>query len=605
MRSFAVALAVLAPATSAQVSMPWSVAIDGGPPVASETASTVALTPSGDVILAGGRVVPGSPTGSDPFVARIGSDGVVQWKRTDPTANAADGVRGLAVSAVDGSIYALSSPTWFGQAELRLAKYDGTGVLSWQATYPGPVVTTLAGGVVVDAAGNSYVAGAVGSGAGNPAEITDVLLESRDSSGALRWSHRIDGGIGKGDMAKSLAAAPGNEFVASGFVDALQSGASDAWIARFDAAGNVLWTKRRSGLPGQTCSFQDLAVDEAGRAYVLEIVATPPTILATNVVGYDAGGNELFAVTIPAGSSVVDLDARAGAVVVGGSQGQDGFGARYSSTGSFEWVRTWSFGGPATTTVRVRIDAAGDATFAGTIYTLESGIQRRDVSAARIRADGVEDWKLWVGAPGATDEQCLDLAVDANGTSYVVGARHNGTTPGGDDALVLRLDDQAFPLCLGDGTGAACPCGNESALGSQAGCANSSGQGARLTSNGLADLSNDTLRLSVGGETPNAPTVVIQGTVALNSVPFGDGFRCAGGAVRRLYTRTASAGVVSVPAAGDPSVSQRASVLGDVITPGSTRVYQCYYRDPNPLFCARPLGATWNLSSALLVRWSA
>jgi hypothetical protein len=71
-----------------------------------------------------------------------------------------------------------------------------------------------------------------------------------------------------------------------------------------------------------------------------------------------------------------------------------------------------------------------------------------------------------------------------------------------------------------------------------------------------------------------------------------------------MYTKTASAGVVTVPGAGDPSISARSAALGDVLAAGSTRYYQAIYRDPNPTFCPEPAGSTWNMSSGLIMRWT-
>src|SRR4029077_11024838 len=101
----------------------------------------------------------------------------------------------------------------------------------------------------------------------------------------------------------------------------------------------------------------------------------------------------------------------------------------------------------------------------------------------------------------------------------------------------------------------------------------------------------DTLVLASSGELPNALSIFLQGDAKLvNGATFGDGVRCAGGHLKRLYAKNASGGNASAPAAGDPSVSARSASLGDPIAPGSTRYYQTYYRDPNLAFCPSPQG---------------
>jgi hypothetical protein len=84
---------------------------------------------------------------------------------------------------------------------------------------------------------------------------------------------------------------------------------------------------------------------------------------------------------------------------------------------------------------------------------------------------------------------------------------------------------------------------------------------------------------------------------------FGDGVRCVGGTLKRLYSKNAVGGVVSAPGPGDPSISSRSATLGDPIAPGSSRSYQVYYRDPNLAFCPSPMGDAWNVSSANRVVW--
>jgi hypothetical protein len=77
---------------------------------------------------------------------------------------------------------------------------------------------------------------------------------------------------------------------------------------------------------------------------------------------------------------------------------------------------------------------------------------------------------------------------------------------------------------------------------------------------------------------------------------FGDGLRCASGAVIRLRTRTNQAGVATVPLAGEPSLA----TMGQV-TPGSGAIRACqvWFRVAAS-FCT---SAPFNTTSALRVRW--
>ena len=160
----------------------------------------------------------------------------------------------------------------------------------------------------------------------------------------------------------------------------------------------------------------------------------------------------------------------------------------------------------------------------------------------------------------------------------------------------------ASEFCFGDGIlSTLCPCGNFGTC--RRGCENSgSTGGAKLRFSGA--LFPDSAVLTCDGTLPTALSIVLQGNSLLaNPVVFGDGVRCVGGSLKRLYVKNAVGGIVSAPAAGDNSISAQSALLGDVITPGSTRGYQIYYRDPNLAFCASPTGNSWNVSNGVILTW--
>jgi hypothetical protein len=185
-----------------------------------------------------------------------------------------------------------------------------------------------------------------------------------------------------------------------------------------------------------------------------------------------------------------------------------------------------------------------------------------------------------------------------------VSLRPGGTTETGLAGLQLvKLDPTGQVSCLGDGTGAACPCGNYGLPGH--GCRNSRAlRGAELGAVGAASLSFDTLGFHCGYEPPGAASIVLQGDQVIAPVVFGDGLRCAGGSLKRLFFANASsAGTLAAPVNAGASVSQRSAALGDALQPGNLRVYQVYYRDPDPSFCPPPQGSTFNVSNAVEITW--
>ena len=150
----------------------------------------------------------------------------------------------------------------------------------------------------------------------------------------------------------------------------------------------------------------------------------------------------------------------------------------------------------------------------------------------------------------------------------------------------------------------ACPCSNPPA-GLGRGCDNSSATGgAVLAASGVASLVADSVVFLASGEKPTATTVLLQGTAALPAgVVFGQGVRCVGGALKRLYVHAAVGGSMSAPQGGDIPVATRSGSLGDPIVAGSHRYYMAYYRDPIVLGgCAAT--NTFNGTDSLDVLWA-
>ena len=189
----------------------------------------------------------------------------------------------------------------------------------------------------------------------------------------------------------------------------------------------------------------------------------------------------------------------------------------------------------------------------------------------------------------------LDLAVGGDFTLI-------GGTQSSSIAIRRSCGGPAMPFCAGDGTlSTPCPCGNSGLSGR--GCENSSSTGgSRLEASGT--VSPDTVVLSASYERPTALSIFLQGDVSIaGGTSFGDGLRCVGGTLKRIASAVAVGGVVSYPHPTEPSITQQSASLGDPISPGSTRYYQVYYRDPDPVFCPTPPGGSFNISNGLRVIW--
>ena len=152
-------------------------------------------------------------------------------------------------------------------------------------------------------------------------------------------------------------------------------------------------------------------------------------------------------------------------------------------------------------------------------------------------------------------------------------------------------------FCFGDGTGTACPCGNNGAP--MQGCSNSVvGQGAVLDQIAGTPTSTDTnVMLRAGSMPPNTSCLFFQGTIAGPGAAFGDGLRCATGSVIRLANSMANAsGIAVYPSTGDLPVI----TAGAIPPAGGMRSYQVWYRNA-AAFCT---ASTFNLTNGFQIFWA-
>ncbi len=259
--------------------------------------------------------------------------------------------------------------------------------------------------------------------------------------------------------------------------------------------------------------------------------------------------------SIPVGAATItNVDFHDVAYRNGDGEGNVSYSAADWTSSNVGGVLTWS-------TETEGANANANALRWGTTYNF-----RFDADVAPV--SGLASLGLWrTGVPAA-----VNAAVDV---------------PGGATSLAF---------CFGDGTGAACPCGNNGSAGN--GCASSvNANGANLAATGTASISGDTFAL-VGTGMPNSSALYFQGTSQAAGgagTVFGDGKRCAGGTTIRLGTKTNAGGASQYPVGADQSISIRGANAA-----GNVRTYQCWYRNA-AVFCTVD---TFNLTNGRQVTWA-
>jgi catechol 2,3-dioxygenase-like lactoylglutathione lyase family enzyme len=270
----------------------------------------------------------------DAWLARYDSAGSQLWirqfgsvVRDYPTGAAPDGAGG---AYVGGYTYGSLGGPSAGFIDAWLAHYDGAGNQLWIRQLGTSLQDTLTS-AAPDGSGGVYVSGFTWGNLGGPnAGFTDAWLARYDNAGSQIWIRQF--GTRAGEQA--YAAAPdgsGGVIVGgttNGNLGGPNAGNDDAWLARYDSLGNPIWV-RQLGTSGGDYA-RAAATDGSGGVIVSGTTAgnfggSKPGGLDAWVARYDGAGNKLWVRQL--GSSDSDWtnaaapDGSGGVYVSGGTHG--------------------------------------------------------------------------------------------------------------------------------------------------------------------------------------------------------------------------------------------------------------------------------------------
>jgi hypothetical protein len=196
---------------------------------------------------------------------------------------APDGAGGLvAIGRTAGSLFGQNN----GSEDIWIARRDAVGALLWARQFGGDGIDR-GWDLALDGSGDLFACGETQSALGAPpAGELDAWLARLDPAGQTLWLTQF--GSAGFDRAQSVQADGGGGTFASGLTTGSlfgpNQGEQDAWIARFDAAGGLLWAAQFGG-PGNE-NLLALVPDGSGGAFVTG--ATTDTLFAAHKGGWDA-----------------------------------------------------------------------------------------------------------------------------------------------------------------------------------------------------------------------------------------------------------------------------------------------------------------------------
>jgi len=414
--------------------------------------------------------------------------------------------------------------------------------------------------------------------AGDTNSAADIFLRDRRLGTTQRVSLDSSGAEGNGDSEGAAISADGR------------------YVSFYSAATNLV--------PGDTNGVADVFVRD---------LQTGTTVRASVGAGGAEGNGDSYSASISADGRIVGFFSFATDLVAGDTNGTLDVFVRDLQSGTTERVSVDSGGAEGNG------DSRGAAvtpdgryvvfqSFASNLVAGDTNVENDTFVHDRQSGTTERVSVASNGAQGNDDSNQGSITPDGRIVAFATRSILAETDTNSWHDVYVRDRDYAPMVSLCDaGTGGviACPCSNPPS-GPGRGCDNSAATGgAVLSASGIAYLSQDTLVFATSGQKPTALSIVLQGNALLASgTVFGQGVRCAGGSLKRLYTKLASGGSITAPdfGAGDPSVSERSAALGQAIPAGQSRWYLVYYRDPVILGGCPAIG-TFNGTQTGEVAW--
>jgi hypothetical protein len=175
-----------------------------------------------------------------------------------------------------------------------VSKYDQAGNLLWTRQF-GTGTEEEGRGVSADHLGNVYISGhTLGSLGGANAGKYDAFLRKYDADGNLIWTRQLGTSVTEQCFGAS-ADGLGNVYI-SGVMENIH-GVDDAFVAKYDSAGNLLWN-RQFGASGGAVN-DGVSADGLGGVYIsgwtFDTVGDANLGFRTAFVSkYDASGTRLW-----------------------------------------------------------------------------------------------------------------------------------------------------------------------------------------------------------------------------------------------------------------------------------------------------------------------
>ncbi|HEX9979063.1 MAG TPA: hypothetical protein VGB50_00700 [Flavobacterium sp.] len=313
------------------------------------------------------------------------------------------------------------------------------GDLTWSKSFGGSLNETI-GNAVVTPDGGMLVIGYTDSNDGDVTKAyasTDIWLSKYDANGNMLWSKTIGGS--QDDYGASIIATTDGNYVIAGYSGSVDNdvpgniGMHDYYVSKINGNGNIIWSK----------NYGFMSHDHAHK------------IIQTSDGGYFVAGYADYAGIDDNGTGNVGVghemknNTSAASTLHGVGEF---FGVKISASGELQWYRY--FGGTMNDRVNDIIEANdGGILMAGYTESEDFDVTESkgsyDYWVIKLHPDGMLHWKQNYGGSGI--DQAFSIA-KTNNNSYLIAGRSNSTdgdisNPRGNfDAWVIHINDHGHLL---------------------------------------------------------------------------------------------------------------------------------------------------------------
>jgi hypothetical protein len=373
-----------------------------------------------------------------------------------------------------------------GDHDIFLAKYDASGVHLWSNRF-GSTEIDHAYSVSADNSGNVFVTGefqgTVNFGGNDltSAGDHDIFLAKFDVNGNHLWSKHF--GSTDDEYGRSASVDTfGNVIIMGNFKDTVNLGGSDlvnagfrdVFLAKYDANGNHLWSKRFGATNAEY--GESISIDNSDNVFVTGNFQGTVNFGGSDLISagsydiflakYDTNGNHLWSkgfgstnidfghsVTVDSAGNVIATGTFYGVVNFGGdylmSWNSTGmFIAKYDADGNHLWSKSFSstMEEGMSSSNSISADKSGNVVIMGYFHgTINfGGINLtsegdKDIFLAKFNANGNHVWsKRFFSTDGADG---YSVSADNSGNVFVTGEFEGTANFGGQDIISAGGDD--------------------------------------------------------------------------------------------------------------------------------------------------------------------